>query len=217
MADSPYYRRRVWDPAVRILHWWMAVTLLVQFALAGVILSEDALGLSEAGEHGLVTVHAVFGFAFGAGLVLRIVWLFRAPGSGSWRDLIPVTGAQWRTVAATARHYVSGFRGEAPFYRAHNPLAGIVYALFFVVAVIQIATGAGLFTIGEDTLGETWEAIHETGFWLIAIYVVIHLIMVAIHELTERRALISAMVNGRKLFTAEELERHPEAQKEEGD
>ena len=215
MADSPYYRRRVWDPVVRILHWWMAVTLLVQIALAGVILSEEALGLSEAGEHGLVTVHAVFGFAFGAGLLVRLVWLFRAPGSGSWRDLIPVTGARWRTVGATARHYLSGFRGEGPFYRAHNPLAGIVYALFFVVAVIQIGTGAGLFTIGEDTLGEAWEEIHEVGFWLIVAFVVAHLVMVAGHEIKERRSIVSAMINGRKHFTEQELTDHPEAQSEE--
>lgn len=215
MAEDAYYRRRVWEPVVRVLHWWMAITLLVQFALAGVILAEDGLGLSEAGEHGLVTVHAVFGFAFGAGLLARILWLFLAPGSASWRDLLPLTASQRQTLRATARHYLGGFRGEAPFYRAHNPLAGLAYTAFFVVGASQVITGAGLFTLGEDRLGEAWEEVHEIGFWLLAIFVVAHLVMVAVHDLTERRGLVSAMINGRKLFTIEELERHPEAQDEE--
>lgn len=216
MADTPLYRRPVWDPVVRILHWWMAITLLVQFALGGIILAENALGLSEAGEHGLITVHATFGSAFGAGLLVRILWLFLAPGTGSWRDLLPVTAEQRRTLRATAAHYLSGLRGEGPFYRAHNPLAGIAYVGFFLVGACQVTTGLSLFLLGEEKLGEAWEEVHGIGFWLIVVFVVAHLVMVAVHELTERRGFVSAMIGGSKLFTDEELRAHPELESEEG-
>ncbi|HKJ70612.1 MAG TPA: cytochrome b/b6 domain-containing protein [Gammaproteobacteria bacterium] len=215
MADTPHYRRRVWDPVVRVLHWWMAITLLVQIALAIMIMSEDALGMSEAGEHTLVDVHATFGTLFAIGLLARLVWLFAAPGSGSWRDLLPVTAAQRQTLSATLRHYFGGFRGEGPLYWAHNPLAGLIYAAFFVVAVVQVVTGGSMFLLGDDELGEAWMELHELGFWLIVIYVVAHVVMVAIHELTEGRGLISAMVNGHKLFRADDLERGPGAANEE--
>ena len=39
--------------------------------------------------------------------------------------------------------------------------------------------------------------------------------MAAVHEVTARRALVSAMINGRKVFTEQELTEHPEAQSEE--
>lgn len=67
----------------------------------------------------------------------------------------------------------------------------------------------------EGTLGEAWEEVHGIGFWLIAPYAPAHLVMVAVHALAERPGLIPAMVNRRKLFAGEELERHPEAQTEE--
>ncbi|SCY13390.1 cytochrome b/b6 domain-containing protein [Thiohalorhabdus denitrificans] len=214
MEDTPLYGRRVWDPVLRILHWWIAIAVLIQFALGGVILAEDSLGLSEGGEESLVTIHATVGYIFGAGLLARILWLFLAPGSGSWRDVLPHTAAQWGAVTATARHYLRGFRGTAPFYRAHNPLAGLAYAAFLVVGISQVVTGATMFTSSVE-LGEAWEEIHEIGFWIILAFVILHLAMVALHELTEGRSLVSAMIHGRKHFTAEELEQHPEAQQEE--
>ncbi len=212
MAGRPLYRRRVWDRVVRSLHWWLTLTLLVQFALAGGILAEEALGLSETGKARLIAMHAGFGLAFGTGLLARILWLFLTPGTGSWRSLLPISREQWKTLRATVRHYLGGFRGEAPFYHAHNPLAGLAYGLFFLVGTSQLATGLGLFTLGEDELGGTWKALHTLGFLLIAGFVVLHLIMVVIHELTEHRGLISAMVNGYKLFTAKEALHHPEIQ-----
>ncbi|MFA9461962.1 cytochrome b/b6 domain-containing protein [Thiohalorhabdus sp. Cl-TMA] len=214
MEDTPVYGRRVWDPVVRILHWWIALAVLAQFALGAMIMGEHTLGLSEDGEHLLVTIHASIGYVFGAGLLARILWLFIAPGSGSWRDVLPHTSDQWQTARATIRHYLRGFRGERPFYRAHNPLAGLAYAAFLVVGLSQVTTGATMFTSPSE-LGELWEAVHETGFWIILGFVVLHLVMVAVHEVTERRSLVSAMIHGRKYFTAEELEAHPEARNEE--
>lgn len=52
---------------------------------------------------------------------------------------------------------------------------------------------------------------------MIVAYVDIHLLTVAVHEPTERRALISAMVSGHKLFSGDELGRHPEIRSEEGE
>ena len=41
MTDPPYHARRVWDPVLRILHWWIAITVLLQIALGSVVLAEE--------------------------------------------------------------------------------------------------------------------------------------------------------------------------------
>jgi Ni/Fe-hydrogenase 1 B-type cytochrome subunit len=214
MSDTPLYARRVWDPVLRILHWWNALGVLLMIALGSVILAEDALGLSEAGEEGLVLVHGSVGFALGAGILARWLWLFLTPGTASWRDLLPLSAKQRTTLAATARYYLGGFRGEPPFYRAHNPLAGLAYLAFFIIAAVQIITGAVMFT-SQKELAEAWEEIHEVGFFLIAAYVVIHLVMVFVHDAKEHHGLASSMISGNKLFTEREFQEHPESQADE--
>lgn len=214
MSDTPLYARRVWDPVLRILHWWNALGVLLMIALGSVILTEDALGLSEVGEEALVMVHGSVGFALAAGILARILWLFVTPGSASWRDILPLSAKQRATAVATLRYYLKGLRSEPPFYRAHNPLAGLAYATFFVIAAVQVATGAILFS-SQGELAEAWEKVHEVGFFLIAAYVVIHIVMVFVHDAKEHHGLASAMISGRKLFTEREFQEHPESQADE--
>ncbi|HKJ89175.1 MAG TPA: cytochrome b/b6 domain-containing protein, partial [Gammaproteobacteria bacterium] len=61
MEDTPLYGRTVWDPVLRIIHWWMAITVSAQFALGGMILGEDTLAL----------IHSSVGYLFGASLLAR--------------------------------------------------------------------------------------------------------------------------------------------------
>lgn len=214
MSDTPLYARRVWDPVLRILHWWNALGVLIMIALGSVLLAEDALGLGEAGEERLVLVHGSVGFALAAGILTRILWLFVTSGTASWRDILPLTAKQRATLTATLRYYFSGFKGEPPFYRAHNPLAGLAYAAFFVIAAAQVGTGAVLFS-SEGELAEAWEAVHEWGFFLIIAYTVVHVVMVFVHDTKEHHGLASAMIGGKKLFTEGEFQEHPESQADE--
>jgi Ni/Fe-hydrogenase 1 B-type cytochrome subunit len=214
MRDTPLYARRVWDPVLRILHWWNALGIGILIALGGFLWAEDALGLSEAGEEGLVVVHGSVGFALAAGIMARILWLFVTGGSASWRDILPISPKQRATLVATLRFYLRGFQGEPPFYRAHNPLAGLAYAAFFVIAAVQVITGAVMFS-AEQELAEAWEEVHQIGFFLLIAYMVIHILMVFVHDAKEHHGLASAMISGKKLFSERELQDHPESQVDE--
>jgi cytochrome b len=114
---------RVWDPFVRIFHWF----LVVLFALAW--MTED-----------LQSLHQPVGCAILGLLALRIVWVFVGSRHARFADFIHSPGA---TLA-----YVRDLRaGKALRVLGHNPLAGMM-VLAFMAAFI--ATGASGWLISTD-------------------------------------------------------------------
>ncbi|MBI5682044.1 MAG: cytochrome b/b6 domain-containing protein [Deltaproteobacteria bacterium] len=91
--EKPYFLYTVWDPIVRVLHWWNAITLFSQIITGSIILifgSEIHGGIRD----NLVNIHSISGYMFAAGVFTRILWLFIGPPSAKWRDLLPLTSAQ---------------------------------------------------------------------------------------------------------------------------
>ena len=147
-APNEVYRyHSVWDPLLRGLHWWMVVTLLTQIAL-GVAIMLFGEELSEAGEETLLTLHTLFGYLFGAGLITRILWLLIGTPTARLGDMLPISKAKRAEFFSTIRYYLSFLKGEAPLYKAHNAFAGVVYAAFFLIASVQVVTGYLL--LGEE-------------------------------------------------------------------
>lgn len=66
---------------------------MAQFA-SGTILLAQGDDMSDALMKKIDIVHDYGGYAFAAGLVLRIIWLFVGPPTARWRDLLPLTSAQ---------------------------------------------------------------------------------------------------------------------------
>lgn len=204
--DKSYIFRPVWDILLRALHWWNAVTLLVQVTL-GAVITSFTKETPETFEETFLTLHTVFGYLFAAGLFTRILWLFVGPPSARWQDLLPVTKGQRRVFWETLRFYAGFFKGAPPLYRGHNPFAGVIYAAFFVAAAVQVALGSALLTMTEkERDGSVFLEIHEFFYFFIILYIFAHVFAIVVHELTERKGLISAMVHGEKSFTEEELE-----------
>ena len=92
-TDNRYILHPVWDPLLRALHWWMALAMMAQFTSGATLL---ALGndMSDTLMGKIDIIHYVGGYAFAAGLVVRIIWLFVGPPTARWRDLLPLTPAQ---------------------------------------------------------------------------------------------------------------------------
>ncbi|MBI5559910.1 MAG: cytochrome b/b6 domain-containing protein [Deltaproteobacteria bacterium] len=206
MVEPCYRPHKVWDPLLRALHWWNAAAVLILITLGTTImvLGEE---LPHAVEDELITVHAAFGFLFGAGLMVRIIWLFTGPETARWKDLLPVTAKKRKVFWDTVRFYGGFLRGASPLYKAHNPFAGIVYAFFFAVASVQVISGAVTFNLPDKLRDKSvFLEVHETVYFLIIIYVATHVFAVVVHELVEGHGLISSMVNGNKAFTDGEWE-----------
>ncbi len=208
MMEQSFKRYQVWDPLLRGLHWWNAATISMQLFTGAllVFVCDD----HHEGGYGptLIIIHSIVGYLVGAGLLTRIIWLFSGPESARLGDLLPLASSQRKVFVDTLRFYTRLLRGTPPLYKAHNSFAGVIYLLFFVVASMQVVSGAMSLKLSEEVRKDSFAfELHELGFMLIIAFILAHVFAVFVHELVERHGLISAMVNGRKTFTEEEWKR----------
>jgi len=204
MDNAPYNFYPVWDPLLRVVHWWNAVTVAFQVITGSIILifGEE---IPDALSGNLINMHSVVGYMFAAGLITRILWLFIGPPSASWRDLLPLTAGQRKVLIDTLHYYAQFLKGAPPLYMSHNPFAGLIYAVFFFLASMQVITGVVVLNTPEDLRDESaLLAWHATGYILIILYIIAHISAVFIHEFVERHGIIGSMIHGSKTFTGEE-------------
>ena len=158
MSELEYRYYTVWDPLLRGLHWWNALTLLALVALgtAGLFLGD---ALEEPLYDTLTYTHALLGYLFGAGLLARLLWLFVGPREARLGDLLPIGRSGRNLFFATIRYYFSLLRGTPPIYKAHNTFAGVIYVAFFVVASIQVFSGVTMHNSVDEAGGQ--EAVYS--------------------------------------------------------
>lgn len=224
---------RVWSRNQRIIHWVVAGTVLLLIPLGALIFSADFLGLPEAGEDAVIDLHGAIGVVFAIGAASRLLYLFIGPPESLWRDTIPHTKAQWALGAATVKYYLSGFKGKAPLYYSHNPLAGIYDSVLFLAMTTQAISGIAMFLLHvegvasvalanglgtsahDEAHGPEWLlVVHVIGAVVIIGFVVSHFAALALHDIFERRGLVSSMISGNKFFDEDEIKelgrRNPE-------
>ncbi len=211
MEGKRFLLYEVWEPLIRFLHWFNCFFIVVLLSLGGILFFKGTLNLSPAASETILHLHVYAGYPLAAGILLRWIWLFIGEPFSTWKDILPLREEQRRGLIETLLWYVRGLRGRPPFYIAHNPLAGIAYGTFFVFVALQVVTGLILNQIPPLPSGERRPPLflilpHDTGFIVILLYVLIHIPMVLIHELKERRSIVSAMIHGKKVFEEGERE-----------
>lgn len=205
----------VWDPAIRVGHWLLAVAFLIAF-----VTEEDLIGL-----------HVWAGYTAGAIVLLRIVWGFIGSRYARFSDF-------WYTPATTVRYGLDLLRFHAKRYLGHSPAgAAMVFALLISLS-LTVVTGVAVYG-GQDKAGplagffvadttvspaapalrsalaqenseregsreggrrprsalrETHEFLANLTLWL----VVFHIAGVVFASLVHRENLVWAMVSGRK-------------------
>lgn len=205
MEKRRYLLYEVWEPLLRFLHWFNGVCILVLISIGSILFYRDSLGLSKKTIETLIPLHVYFGYPLAGGILIRWIWLFIGAPLSTWKDVIPITEDQRTTARETLLWYLRGLKGKPPFYVGHNPLAGIAYGLFFLVAAIQVITGLILNQVPPLPSGRReppWFLLlpHDAGFIIIVLYILIHVPMVIVHEMMEKRSIVSAMIHGRKVF-----------------
>ncbi|MBU2854103.1 MULTISPECIES: cytochrome b/b6 domain-containing protein [Acidithiobacillus] len=196
---------KIWDPFLRVLHWWLAITLMAQFA-TGTIFFVWGDELSNAMMFGVNVPHFYIGYAFATALALRIVLLFVGPQTSRWRDLLPLTPNQRRDWQKTFLYYITLFRRPCPPSLGHNAFAGPAYIIFFLIAAAQVAIGIFLSFMpgGTTQMNSPWMTVHEYLFFALIAFVVVHLAAVVAREINGRNNIASAMIHGYKEFTEAE-------------
>jgi len=174
MRDDAEASVRVWDRAVRVLHW----TLVVSVALS-------AIGLVA-----LFGVHQPAGYVALAAVLSRAVWGVVGSGYARFAQFVRGPRASLRYARAVAL-------GREPRFIGHNPLGGwMVVAL--MLCVIGLALTGWLYTTDTFFGDETVERVHRALAWALLGLVVAHVAGVLFTSLRHRENLIAAMFSGRK-------------------
>lgn len=169
---------QVWDPLVRLIHWSLAATILLDAA----ILDEDGWA------------HELVGYAALGLVAARLIWGIVGTRPARFTSFPP-------NPAAALRHLVRLRAGGQPLHLSHNPLGALmVYNLWLTVVFLGVT---GMMMVNIRFFGMEWiEELHEAAFVWLMISVALHLAGVAVETLRTGVPLVRAMICGRKRVPA---------------
>lgn len=164
----------VWDPLVRLIHWSLALTIL----LNGTVIEEES------------KAHEWIGYT-ALGLVgLRLLWALIGPKHARFSAFPP-------SPARAIRHLRKMLAGDRTIHLSHNPLGALMVYNIWASVIAMGVTGYMMTTI--TFYGVEWvEELHEAVFGWLVFSVALHVAGVALDTWRSGVHLVRAMVNGRK-------------------
>jgi cytochrome b len=196
MARITLIREKVYDPVLRILHAWIALTMLLLL-----LSSQAAKWMAFTPEAvALWRVHVWLGYGLLLGVFARLSWALYGPKHANWRQLWT-----WRAWLAAARNRT--FFTEPPRF-GHHPLATAAYLALYAIALVMAATGLALAAIdqgqgpfyawlGQDALLKPWFSVpHDVLEEFVLGFVLLHIAALILHEGRHGIPLAQAMVSG---------------------
>ena len=206
----------VWEWPVRIVHWIIVATLIV-LSFTGYYLHHPFLGGGGAAGHpgfamaDIRFIHEITAFVFTAAVLVRVYWAFAGNRHAHWRALVPLTRAQRRDGQAMLRYYFL-LRRHPPRTVGHNPLAGLAYLVLYVLFLLSILSGFGLYawvgripawrTLFGWTYGllpiEQLRLVHFLLMFVFGAFAIHHVYSAVLIDMEERNGELSSIVTGYK-------------------
>ncbi len=225
--NSPVFRRiYVWEFPVRIYHWLNA-TCVILLIITGYLIGnpQRIFYANEAYQQywfGTVRfTHFVTAFIFFFNFAARCYWGFVGNSFARWTNFIPHKKSQWKKIVEVLRIDILQTTPSKHTDIGHNPLAGLIYFLSFLVFAFQSITGFALYAanstsllpkfftwivplMGGDFAVRQW---HHAFMWFFILFTMVHVYLVFYHDYIEGRGTTSSMVGGWKFEKDEELKR----------
>jgi cytochrome b len=164
----------VWDPLVRLIHWSLALCIL----LNGTVIEDES------------TAHELIGYAALGLVVVRLIWALVGSRHARLSAFPP-------SPARAIRHVREMIAGDKTIHLSHNPLGALmVYNLWGSVILIGL-TGYMMTTV--SFFGVDWvEEAHEAVFGWLIFSVALHIAGVGLETYRSGVNLVRAMMTGRK-------------------
>lgn len=189
MADGPAQRERIWDPALRIFHWALALLVVSNWLLG-------KIGPSD------MTLHFWLGYGVIALLVFRLVWGFVGPAPARFTRFIQGPPAVLRYAREMVRPRPSHWPG-------HSPVGALAVVAMLAVLIMQVTTGlfadpddyinvgplASTVSSATSRMALRW---HHRGADLILILVLLHWAVIVFYRLWKGEDLVRPMITGWK-------------------
>lgn len=165
---------QVWDPLVRMIHWSLALMILLNGAVT------DPEG----------DLHKWIGYVALGLVIIRLVWATIGPAQARFSAFPP-------SPARAMRYFRSVVRGDRTVHLSHNPLGALmVYNLWLTIIALGV-TGYMMTTL--RFFGIDWvEELHEVAFNWLLLSVALHVAGVGFDTWRSGVNLVRAMVSGRK-------------------
>lgn len=225
-----FKRVLVWELPVRIFHWLNALCIFV-LAVTGFIIADPPTFMSNAEAvdsywFGTVRmIHFSTAYIFLINAVARIYWAFKGNYYSNWRAFVPTSKKQWDNIKHVLKVDVLLQNEEKEVLKnisvGHNYVASFSYVILFLLALVQIMTGFGLYAptsgwwlpklfawvpyvIGDEI---TTRFIHHIATWLFIIFTLVHVYLVFYHDWLEGRGESSSMISGYKFVRKERMDK----------
>jgi Ni/Fe-hydrogenase 1 B-type cytochrome subunit len=197
IANTPILvsRNKTYDPLLRLLHWSLAISVLLLFITARI---------SESFNHGterdiIWHIHIGIGYVLAVSFMLRILWMFVGPKHARLSDIVKLK--VWIQMIKQKSISIHSSFG-------HHPLASIAYLAFYFVIFLFIITGFGLAAV-EHQLGplnqyigdkvwleEVFKEPHEVLTLFLIGFTLLHLAALIWHEKKDGVPLAQSMISG---------------------
>ena len=221
MKTKNFKRVYVWEVPVRIFHWINVLSLTV-LVLSGFLIANPPALLSNAEPfnlHMFGTVrflHFSAAYIFFFNMILRIYWSFVGNQFSNWRAFWPFTKKNWSNFKHVLKIDILLKNDKIPQDKdisiGHNSVATFSYLVMFFVALIQIATGFGLYADSSSfwlpklfnwvvpLLGGNFmtRTVHHITTWVFIFFALVHIYLVFYHDWLEGRGEVSSMFGGYK-------------------
>lgn len=220
VAEPLFRRVYVWDLVVRSTHWLIALSILVLAFTGFYIGNPFVIAPGPAGQSFVMgwmkAVHSYSAIVFTLSVLARVLWMLVGGPYASWRQFIPASRERLRQLPGTLAFYLF-IRRRPPEAVGHNPLAGLTYTLVFVLYLLQMATGLGLYGasahVGSPMRAfaflaplfgglQTARWIHHIVMWLLLGFLVHHVQSSLLVSRVERNGLVGSIFSGYKFVRA---------------
>ena len=225
-----FKRVLVWELPVHLFHWLNALCITV-LAITGFIIADPPAIVSNAEAidsywFGTVRViHFITAYIFLINAIARVYWAFKGNYYSNWRAFIPFSKKARRNILHVLKIDILLQNEEKEVLKnvsvGHNYVASLSYLILFLLALVQIFTGFGLYAPTSGwwlpklfewvpyVLGDeiTTRLIHHISTWLFVIFTLIHMYLVFYHDWLEGRGETSSMISGYKFVRKERFEK----------
>lgn len=181
---------KVWDGWVRLVHWSIAILLVVSFTTARLHWMDW---------------HMRSGYAVLTLVLFRLLWGLVGSDTARFTRFL-------RSPVEAVRHLLHFPRREPDAEVGHNAAGGWMVLVLLGLLAVQATTGLftydQIFTYGPlaRQVGEEWRdrlsSIHVFNFNLILAAVALHILAVVAYRAVKGHRLVAAMVSGRKTLPA---------------
>lgn len=228
METKNFRRVYIWELPVRYFHWINVLTITV-LATTGLIISNPPAIMSNAEANELYWfgtlrfIHFVAAYVFFFNMILRVYWSFVGNRYSSWRAFWPFSKKWMRNFLHVIKVDIflrnEKYEHITDISVGHNSMAGISYVALFVLALVQVFTGFGLYAstsgwwfpqifawvvpfLGGDFIVRT---IHHIATWGFILFAIIHVYLVFYHDWLEGRGEVSSMFGGYKFVNRDRI------------